>query len=144
MRFSHRKREKIRSFPLKLPNKALEPTPTASARASLWLLARLTASVRWPARRVVGGGRAHQRGCGRVAHAARNPCWAPEAGGAPPGALGAGARARAGRPPPTEQRSGADGPQRASVVSVGWSTVARRSPPALGPWRASREGVVPD
>ena len=28
------------------PNNALEPTPTASARASLWLLARLTASVR--------------------------------------------------------------------------------------------------
>jgi len=28
------------------PNNALEPTPTASARASLWLLARLTAGVR--------------------------------------------------------------------------------------------------
>ncbi len=32
------------------PNKALEPTPTASARASLWLLARLTAGVRGCAR----------------------------------------------------------------------------------------------
>jgi len=31
-----------------LPNKALEPTPTASARASLRLLAWLTASVRRP------------------------------------------------------------------------------------------------
>jgi hypothetical protein len=29
-------------------NPALEPTPTAAARASLWLLARLTASVRLP------------------------------------------------------------------------------------------------
>jgi hypothetical protein len=28
------------------PNNALEPTPIAFARASLWLLARLTASVR--------------------------------------------------------------------------------------------------
>jgi hypothetical protein len=30
----------------RLPNHALEPTPTVSARASLRLLARLTASVR--------------------------------------------------------------------------------------------------
>jgi len=34
------------SLALAAPNKAVEPTPTASARASLRLLARLTAGVR--------------------------------------------------------------------------------------------------
>ena len=38
--------EHIEAGAYPVPNKALEPTPTASARASLRLLARLTASVR--------------------------------------------------------------------------------------------------
>ena len=37
------------------PNQALEPTPTASARPSLWLLARLMPGVRWLVTAIQGG-----------------------------------------------------------------------------------------
>ena len=50
--------------------------------------------------------------------------------------------ARAGRPPPTEPRTGADGPQWASVVSVCWSAVARRSPRPLGFRFTDHKGIM--
>ena len=69
---------------------------------------RLTASVRWPTRLGVAEGSTHEERGGAVAGGTWRSGRVSEACGAPPGALGAGRVARAGRPTPTEQRTGAD------------------------------------
>ena len=74
---------------------------------------------------------------GRTPRRGRDPRGPSRAGAGPTGLRGRGRRASH----PTEPRSGADGPQWASVVSMGWSSVARRSPRAFGCAGRSRRCV---
>ena len=63
---------------------------------------RLSAGVRWPARRGVAEGGTHEERCGAMAGGAGRSCRASGAGGAPPGALGSGCCAQGAThsPPP--------------------------------------------